>query len=106
MPKKIVRILGCVVLAWTMVLIQGFLAGIPLVSNVAIAEESKAALKAARGAEMDANEALRKAARQAQRAANKAQKAADDAEKVAEQAAGKATKKAEQAIQKAEEAGQ
>ena len=37
MAEKITRILGCIVLASTLVLTQGFLAGIPLGSNDGVA---------------------------------------------------------------------
>ncbi len=89
MTKKIVRTFGCVVLAWTMVLTQGFLAGIPLVSNdgVAVALMPDELVEAAAAAA--------KAAEEAAEAARKAEEAAKNAAVIAEKKAAKAEKKAE-----------
>mgnify|MGYP000754779648 CR=1 FL=1 len=94
MAKKITRILGCIVLASTLVLTQGFLAGIPLGSNDGVAVALTAAEKRER--------IIRRAARKAARAAEKAGEMAEEAARAAKGAAQAAREAAEAAREAAE----
>ena len=93
MPKNIARITTCVVVAFTLVLTQGFLGGTPLFSSdgvaVALTPAEKAAKKAARKAAKKAKKAGQagsrsadKAARNADKVGRKVDKAARNADKV------------------------
>jgi|TARA_B100000959_G_scaffold122850_1_gene128937 hypothetical protein len=98
MAEKITRILGCIVLASTLVLTQGFLAGIPLGSNDGVA----VALTAAEKRERIIRRAAAKAARKAARAAEKAGEMAEEAARAAKGAAQAAREAAEAAREAAE----
>ncbi len=104
MGEHIVRVLACVVLASTLVLTQGFLAGAPLLpSNDGLA----VALTRAEKKEKIAKEAVQKAQKAAEEAAQAAEKAlakAEEAAQTAEEAAQTAEEAAEEAAQAAEEA--
>ena len=95
MAEKITRILGCIVLASTLVLTQGFLAGIPLGSNDGVAVALTAAEKRERIIRRAAAKAARKAARAAEKAGEMAEEAAQAAREAAEAAreAAEATEK-------------
>ena len=99
MAKKITRILGCIVLASTLVLTQGFLAGIPSGSNDGVA----VALTKAEKKEVIIRRAVAKAARKAARAAEKAGEKAEEAAQAAREAA-QAAREAAQAAREAAEA--
>ena len=86
MAEKITRILGCIVLASTLVLTQGFLAGIPLGSNDGVAVALTAAEKAGEMAE-EAARAAKGAAQAAREAAEAAREAAEATEKEVDGAA-------------------
>ena len=98
MAKKITRILGCIVLASTLVLTQGFLAGIPLGSDDGVA----VALTKAEKKEVIIRRAVAKAARKAARAAEKAGEKAEEAARAAKGAAQAAREAAEAAREAAE----
>ena len=87
MPKNIARITTCVVVAFTLVLTQGFLGGTPLFSSdgvaVALTPAEKAAKKAARKAAKKAKKAGQAGSRSADKAARNADKAARNVNKAA-----------------------
>ena len=98
MAKHIIRVVVCVVLASTLVLTQGFLAGTPLGFDDGLA----VALTAAEKREMIIKRAAAKAARKAARAAEKAGELAEEAARAARGAA-RAARGAAQAARKAAE---
>ncbi len=98
MAENIIRVVVCVVLASTLVLTQGFLAGIPLGSNDGVA----VALTAAEKRERIIRRAAAKAARKAARAAEKAGEKAEEAARAAKGAAQAAREAAEAAREAAE----
>tara|TARA_B100000315_G_scaffold106600_1_gene97796 strand:- start:256 stop:603 length:348 start_codon:yes stop_codon:yes gene_type:complete len=107
MAEHIIRILGCVVLASTLVLTQGFLAGIPLGSDDGVAVALSATEKKERIIRRAAAKAARKAARAAEKAGEKAEEAAQAAKGAAEaamEAAEAAREAAEATEQKFDEA--
>ena len=99
MAEHIIRVVVCVVLASTLVLTQGFLAGIPLGSDDGVA----VALTATEKKEMVIRRAVAKAARKAARAAEKAGEKAEEAARAARGAA-QAAREAAQAAREAAEA--
>ena len=100
MAENIIRVVGCVVLASTLVLTQGFLAGIPLGSDDGVA----VALTKAEKKEVIIRRAVAKAARKAARAAEKAGEKAEEAAQAAKGAAQAAREAAEAAREAAEAA--
>ena len=101
MAKHIIRVVVCVVLASTLVLTQGFLAGMPVGSNDGVAVALTAAEKRERIIRRAAAKAARKAARAAEKAGEKAEEAARAA-KGAAQAAREAAEAAREAAQATE----
>ena len=98
MAENIIRVVVCVVLASTLVLTQGFLAGMPVGSNDGVA----VALTAAEKRERIIRRAAAKAARKAARAAEKAGEMAEEAARAAKGAAQAAREAAEAAREAAE----
>ena len=98
MAENIIRVVVCVVLASTLVLTQGFLAGIPVGSNDGVA----VALTAVEKRERIIRRAAAKAARKAARAAEKAGEKAEEAARAAKGAAQAAREAAEAAREAAE----
>ena len=98
MTEHIIRVVVCVVLASTLVLTQGFLAGIPLGSDDGVA----VALTKAEKKEVIIRRAVAKAARKAARAAEKAGEKAEEAAQAAKGAAQAAREAAEAAREAAE----
>ena len=98
MTEHIIRVVVCVVLASTLVLTQGFLAGIPLGSDDGVA----VALTATEKRERIIRRAAAKAARKAARAADKAGEKAEEAAQAAKGAAQAAREAAEAAREAAE----
>ncbi len=100
MAENIIRVVGCVVLASTLVLTQGFLAGIPLGSDDGVA----VALTKAEKKEVIIRRAVAKAARKAARAAEKAGEKAEEAAQAAREAAQAAREAAEATEKEVDEA--
>ena len=100
MAENIIRVVGCVVLASTLVLTQGFLAGIPVGSDDGVA----VALTKAEKKEVIIRRAVAKAARKAARAAEKAGEKAEEAAQAAREAAQAAREAAEATEKEVDEA--